>query len=542
MPIEIRQSSGNVTAVDRSSVKVNLSSSTRQGSLIVVIACVRTDTNVPFGADPSGFTKAVTAFDEDVGIGLWYLQNAAPLTSVTVPGAFGHSMIVRVHEVTGAAQANVLDRAKGSYGDSSYFSTGSSGTTAQTDEILFAAVASQYSTTTQYGFTGGFARLSETISPTSDLDDDRLRLTVHAALTNTTGSYALNGRLSTSRDWASLIVSFRGGSLGPARMTSKRQPPTIKIGGRGRLTAFGPMRSKGQSAAIVLSGSAWMGPFEKQFLLGGRGGLLIGANTEYRVESVEGIGGWDMRSSDSPFPRSDGDQRGVDLQSARQILFRVNFDDDPIEMEAAMQRLLRALRPRRDTDWDLIYRLPGMPLQSLRCRPLSLSRELNLERMLLANQAFALRAADPRIYSSRYREVRVPVSVESDGLTTVTSAVNIGNAPAYPIIQITGSPTVEVTGIDLVNITGNIGFTFSGILPIRGTLIADMPATVTSEPRSKVTVEGQPKYGSWVSPREPFFLSPDPDAPGGVNALYLRTTPAAAAVTCTLRYRDTWSG
>lgn len=547
MTIELRQSAGNATARNGKSVKVTFSEATRQGSLIVVVASARSDHDHLWDKTPSGFTTAKKVFDQDAGVAIWFRQNAPSLTSVTVDEPDHRSMIVRIHELTGVAQSNALDRTASAFGDDTYPKSGSTGTTTQADEVIFAAITNEYASTTQYGFTGGLGRISETVSPSSsdgvsDTDDERHRLTVHAALASTTGSYALTGRLSTRRDWAGAIVTFRGGSSGPARLTSKTQPAAIRLTGRARLTAFGPMRSKTRPAAIVLGGRAWIGPFENQFLIGGRDGLLIGKSTAYRVESVEGIGGWNLRSSDTPFPRDDGDQRGVDLQEARQILFRVNFNDAPVPMEAAMQRLLKALRPQRDTDWELIFRLPGMPLQALRCRPLNLSRELNLQQMLLRSQAFALRAADPRIYSARFREVVVPVSTESGGVITVTSVPNVGNADAYPIIQVTGSPTEDVTGLELVNTTGNIAFGFSGVLPAGGTLIADMPATVTSEPRSKVTVDGQPKYGSWVAPREPFFLAPDPDAPGGVNALYLRTTPPNAAVTCTLRYRDTWAG
>lgn len=546
MAIELRQLAGNTASLDNSSCKVTLSTATRQGSLIVVVAGARPPgTSNPFTSDPSGFTRILARRSDntgdDVAVAMWYRENASPISSVTV-SATHLSLQVRVLEFTGAAQSGALDKITSAGGDDNDFASGSTGNITQADSVLVGAVVNQYASTTQFGFTGGLARLSDTTSPSSDLDHERNRLTIHAALTSTIGSYALGGQLSASRDWAVALVAFKGGSLGPARMTSKTQTPSIRIGGRGRLNAFGPMRLMTQPPAISISGRAWVGPFENQFLLGGRGGLLIGTSTDYRVESVEGLGGWDIRTSDTPFPRGDGDQRGVDLQSARQVLFRINFDGPPAQLEAAMQDLLSVLRPRREADWDLYFRLPGMPLQVLHCRPVSLNRELSLEQMLVINQAFALRAADPRIYSARWQEVVVPVSPSDTTLVTAVSASNVGNANAYPIIQVTNSSSVEVTGLELVNITGNSSFGFAGILPVGGTLVADMPAVVTSEPRSKITIDGQTKYGSWVAPRDPFFLSPDPDAPNGTNAVYLRTTPSNTPVTCTLRYRDCSSG
>lgn len=543
MAIALRQSAANSTPFNSHSVRVSLGSATQQGSLVLVIAsAVLNSDHTIFSADPSGFTRAVIRQRDDVSMAVWFRQNAPPLSSVTV-SARHESLAVRVIEFTGVAQANALDRIAIGDAQSSSVSTGTTGTTAQADELLVGAILSQHASTTQSGFTGGLAKLYENVTSSfDDEDNERHRVTVHSGVTSSTGSFGLGARLSSSRDWVAVLLAFRGGSLGPLRMSSKNAPPMIRFGGRGSLTVFGPLVSRNAPAMIRFGGRGWIGPFEYQFLLGGRTGLLIGKGTEYRVESIEGLGGWEVRASDSPFPRGDGDQRGIDLQGARQVLMRVNFDGSPLDLEAGMQRLLAALRPRRDSDQDMYFRLPGMPLQVLRCRPMSLTREISAERLILASQPFGLRAADPRIYSARSRQVVVPVTEGGGSVVTAVAATNAGNGNAYPIIRITGAPDVEVTSVQLVNVTANVAFEVSTLLPPRGQLVGDMPALVTSEPRSKITVDGQARYAAWLPPRDPFYIAPDPVAPGGVNALYLRTTPEGAGVTCVLEYRDTWAG
>ena len=548
MPIAVRQHAGNVASLDSSPCKVTLDRATQQGSLVVVVATARIprDNSNPFPFDPVGFEGdrvplGGAALRDDIAVAAWQLPNAAPMSSVEVR-ATHQSLIVNVIEATGITPGTALDRIAIAGGEPSQFSTGPTGTTAQTDELLLGVVVNQNATTGQYSFTGGLQKLSERLSPTSDLDGERHRTTVHAAITNGTGSFALGGRLTTPRDWIALLLTFRGGSLGPLKMTSLSAPPLMTFGGSGSLTVFGPLRSVEAPPVMTFGGSGWIGPFNHQLLLGGREGLLIGAGTDYRIHRIEGLGGWDVRSSDSPLPQDDGDQRGIDVQGPRLILVEVNWDGAPEQLELAAQRLLAALRPRRTEDFDVFFRLPGMPLRRIRCRPGSLIREMTPEQMIRTMQPFVLRAADPRIYSARARQVRVPVSPGTGTVVTAVSATNSGNGPAYPVIRVTGAPDVDVTGLQLVNVTGNVAFEFAGVLPAGEQLVADMPAEVTSQPRSPVTVGGQGKFASWAPPREPFFIAPAPEAENGVNALYLTTTPPGAAVDCVLDYEDTWAG
>lgn len=552
MPIQLRQHVGaTVDAGQSVSCSVTMSATTLPNSLLYLVAASthHRENNAALPNDPAGFTRVTTRKEDKLTVAIWRWEAASPTSRVTVQaGGETFTTQVRVLELTGVAQSGALDKVtirgnnpEGQPGSKTP-SSGATGALAQDDEVLIGVIVNRYASTSQSGFTGGLGQITQNASDSSEPDHDRTRLSVHGATTSSGGNFTLSGLLNSNRDWVAALVTFRGGSLGPARMTSKLQSPALRIGGRARLSAFGPLRSKLQPAAVTVTGRAWIGPFEHQMRIGGRTGLLIGQGTPYRIARVEGLDGWEIRSSDTPFARGDGDQRGVDLLASRKVLLQLNFDGHGGEsVEVLTQRLLAAARPRRDEDFDVMFRLPGRPLQRLRCRPGSLSREMTAERLILADQALLLVAADPRIYSARSREVLIPVS-GSGPVVTAAAATNIGNGRAYPVIRVTGAPDVQVTGLELVNVTGNVAFEWSGVLPPSRELIADMPAVVTSEPRPKITVDRQSKFGSWVSPREPFFLAPDPDAPSGVNAVYLRTTPASAAVTCSLQFDDTWVG
>lgn len=550
----LRQSAGNSCASDEGWVRVALQSTTVHGNLVVVWAAVASGTATVTG--PSGFTLARQRTIGSLTVAVWYREECPQLSSVTVSLNKERSMVVRVLEYSGAAQSGALDRVTVLTSAGMDPDSGTSGNSSQTDSIVVAAIGNRYGSTVQYGFTGGLAKLAEMVSPAflrsrlPDLDEFRCRLTIHHQLTTTIAAWRLRALLSASREWIAILCVFRGESTGPKRMASKNAPDLVSVGGSGSFTLFGSLRSTAAAPALEVGGSAWLGLFAHQFMLGGRTGLRIGNSTRYRVESVEGLHGWDMRVSDDDLPRGDGAQRGLDLQSARLITFKLNWDgrddeigpNDPFELEEATDALLRALRPRRDEDWELIFRDPGQPLWMVRCRPTNLIAELDNLQAIMRNQTFALRASDPRLYSANPLTVTVPVAPAGAVTVPVVSAVNAGNGRAYPTIRITGSPTVEVSRIELVNATADVTFDVTTQLPARSVLIGDMPARITAAPRSVVTVDGQSRYGGWAAPREPFFLAPAPDAPAGANALYLRTTPAGADVTCVLDWRHTSYG
>lgn len=543
----LRQTAGNACGSGQSrTVRVNFTESTQQGNLVVVWAVCAWGSAVLTG--PEGFTLIRERSQGELKLAVWYREGAPSMSSVSVSTSVDRSLQVRALEYSGAAQSGALDKVTVLTSTDDRPRTGPSGTTTQPDSIVVAAIANRYASTTQFGFSGALSRLIDQVSPQnwgflrSDPDDRRTRLTIHQAISSVALSFALSALLSAHRNWIAILCTFRGGSSGPARMTSLGlDDPMVETDGGtpDSLTVFGPLTSVELDDPMIDTsgpGVARIGPFDHQYLIGGWDGLLIGNDTEYRVSSHEGLEGWDVRTSDDELPRGDGALRGVDLQAARQILFQLNVSGSPSEVERKMDTLYRALVIQRDGDWDLIYRHPGRPLRMIRVRPTNLVRELTAEQVIVGRQAIALRAADPRHYSASEYRVSIPVTpAGADPL--IKSVVNLGNGPAYPLIRISGPAFGEpVTRVELVNATNDVIFGVSAVLPTGATLVGDMEARATGANRSVVTIGGQTKYGAWQHPRLTWQLNP------GGNNVYLRTTPAGAPVTAELIYRDTWSG
>lgn len=549
MPIEIRQVAGKVAAhppgeYHNTRIKAIFTQPTLPKSCIVAIGAItRYDYSSVQVTKPSGFVTAFLNTDDDVELHFWYKEGADPLNEVEMyVGSDGRAAQIMCFELTGVAQSSALDKVNSRSGnDTEDFNTGTTGTITTIGSIVIAAAMNQHPSSSQTGFTGGFSRITETVTPSSDYDSDRNRLTTHALVASSLTSFVLSGRLSSARDWASGIVVFKPGTSGPARFTSKNSTGCT-VGTRGNLSVFGPLKSTQAGTALTVTNTvARMGPFNYQYRLRGWDGLLIGSGTKFHVEGTEGLNGWQIRTSDDDLPRGDGALRGIDLESARQILFKMNVGKGRDEVEANMRILFNALVPQRDEDWEMIWRHPGSPLKMIRVRPIDILRERSARQLFVAKQQFVLRAADPRHYSAIPKTVQIPVS-PSENAPVYVSVVNEGNAAAYPFITIKGPSSGQINRIELVNLNGLYTFDVRLTLPSGSELKGDMEARVTGTPRSIITLDGASKYGAWQLPRLPFRLEPDPVLPGGDNMLYLRTEPAGADVQCTLTYRDTWSG
>lgn len=545
MPPVLEQTAANSIRKDGdgwwgySSCRVTLSRATRPGSLVIVSCLTTGGLELGHSLDLSGYTLLRSYAARDIQLTVWYRANAPSITQATVSVGAYRAMQVRVMEYSGVAQANPLDKFVLGYDNHDHVTTSNTGTLTATGELAVGITANQYASTYQYGFAGGLSKFAETVSPSSYQQDwERGRVAYHQAVLNSTSSRNLTVFLSSERRTIVFLMVFKSGASGPANLNSTGTTGTINPGGRGSLTVFGPLKSIAPPPMLgeVSSSIARIGPFNYQYRLGGWQGLLIGTGTPYRVESIEGLEGWEVRVTDEDIPRGDGALRGIDLQTARQMVFKVNFDGNRNEIEEAQDNLYRTLVHQRDSDWELIYRHPGRPLRMLRCRPIEVTREMNLEQLLVMNQMFVLRAADPRHYSVEERSVSIPISPSNDN-PIQTAVANAGNSYAYPEIVVTVANTsATVTKIELVNSVNGDVFDFRAVMPARSQLTADMQARATGAPVSAIAVDGQSKYGGWQLPRKTFALNP------GLNQVYLLVEPSYAVVTCSLRYRDTWSG
>lgn len=548
MPAVIEQTAYATVAKYQSRTCIAIfSRPTKPGSLLVVVLAAA-GTLPSDITNPSGFGNPIVNLgSRDIQMLVWRRENA-PSTLFVATRALddNKSQQLRIFEISGMAQSNALDRVTYRQAESRDPYTGSTGNTSQADELVMGFVVNQYASTSQYGFTGGIPRLYESTSPQrwsrgSQQDWERSRMSVHAAIPTSVGNFSLSCDLSTTRRWMAALVTFRGGTTGPIRMSTTEAALTTE--GQGDLTVFGPAATN-TPALVTDTEIARVGPFNYQYRLGGWDGLLIGSGTRFLVESTEGLGGWEVRTSDDDLPRGDGALRGIDLASSRQILFKMNIGRGREEVERNMATLLRALVPQRDTDWELLFRFPTEPLKMMRVRPVNLLRRRDGTQITWANQQFALQAADPRHYAAVPTRVEIPNTPAGAVDPVRTRVINIGNSPAYPKITVVGPPSGDpVTRIQLVNETGLVNFEAELMLLPKSVLEADMDARIRgSAAVSPITLDGQSKYGAWQLPREPFRIDPDPTGFGGYNDLYLRTEPEGAAVKCYLDYRDTWMG
>lgn len=532
------------------SLKTTLDSATIAGSLVIAVAFVTGGVQMPVSlSGASGFTQTVNTALRDTQLVIWRRENSAPVTSLTVSIDAYRGTTLRIYELTGIAQSSALDKIVINSGENSSPNSGSTSTLGAAGELVFGIVANQY-TTSQSGYSGGLARIFETEIPDTTREDwERGRVTTHMAVASDTSARRLTASLSTTRRWISVILTFKSGTAGPARFTSTRRNAISVNRNKANLTVFGPLKVSLAANRSALSGvepvKARIGPFDYQYRLNGWSGLLVGAGTAYPVESVEGLEGFSMRTSDDDIPRGDGSFRGVDLQTARNVLFRLSSGStsaNRAQVEARLAALFTALTPERDSDVELIFRHPGRPLRTIYYRPTDLVRELNTIQALVAKQAISLRAVDPRIYSAVSRTVSVPIAIDDSETVNVVAATNVGNARAYPVIRVTGPTSgADVTRVALFNASTDVSFEVDAVIQAKAELIGDMHTWVVGGGSSVISLNGQGKYGSWQLPREPFYIAPDPEAAQGVNLLYARTVPVGAPVTVTIEYRDTWS-
>jgi hypothetical protein len=552
----VQSASATVIKGESYTANVTFEETTKPGSLIVLILVAAGGLPVWEIPDVPGYTLIRTRGLRDLQLTAWYRFNAPPSVSVSIWGKTYRSLQLRALEYSGVAQAAALDKVITFEDESRNVRSGSTGNISNADSLAIAVVANQYASTAQGGFLGGLVKLFEDTSPRekgrrTNEDWERSRVTVHQGLTVAIQSFSFFASLSTSRRWICFLLVFKGGTTGPAKLTSINTAiPICANSGRGQLSAFGPLRATAAKAKKAMSSNpsagavARIAPFDYQYRLGGYSGFLVGSGTVYKVEGTDGLNGWNVRTSDSDIPRGDGSLRGIDLESAREFTMRINVGRNRDEIELFLDRLYRALVPRRDEDYEMIWRHPTQPPKMMRIRPISLPRLRNsVTNQSYANQSITFRASDPRHYSAVVNRVEL-LNTPANALTpTELNVSNIGNVDAYPVITIQGPDTnIPVTNIQINNKSTLGAFNLQLVLPRGSTMIADMEARVTGAQRSVITLDGEPRYGAWQLPREPFVISSDPTGLGGFNVLTMETVPAGAPVKAVIEYRHTWSG
>lgn len=537
-------------------VKVTFDRPTKTGNLIVLSLSAAGGMPVNEIINPNGFTLIKDRGLRDIQLTAWYRENAPATTEivVSVQGRTQRSLQVRAMEYSGVRQVGAFDRVVSSSGESRNIVCGSTGNLTQSDSLVVCVVSNQFGSTAQHGFFGGLIRLFEQVTPDRkhrwrNEDWERSRMTIHHTILNVLQSISFFASLSCTRRWICFLICFKGGSLGPVKFASvKPDRPACSTSGRGQLSAFGPLRAtlpnaKPQCSNPSEGAVARISPFDYQYRIGGWSGFLVGSGTRYKVEGSEGLGGFEIRNSDSDLPRGDGAIRGIDLESAREFTMAINVGRSRDEIELLLDQLYRALIPRRDEDIELIWRHPTQIPRMMRVRPISLPRIRNsMTNQSYARQEITFRAADPRHYSAVPVKATV-ANTPANGTPVQTQISNLGNIDAYPLIRIEG-PTSgpPVTSIEISNKSTLQTLKLELLLPSGSVVLADMEARVTAAPRSVITLDEEPRYGAWQLPRDPFIISADPLGQGGFNLFTMETVPAGAPIKVTFEYRHTWSG
>lgn len=286
-------------------------------------------------------------------------------------------------------------------------------------------------------------------------------------------------------------------------------------------------------------------------------GLVMGPDTDYPINRVEGFEGADLRVSDSDQPRNDGGLRGLDYVAPRTVAIELvtlevdTADGDGSVYESRWSAIRDAFRPSRETDYDLVYKRPGQVEKVIRARPIQLVRVEGHSTYSRVNQApVVLRAVDPRVYSSVEYSGNVSAYTAAgggldlpiaqfpgefgSGQQTELVVENNGTADAFPLIRFYGPVAGTCTAVTLTNTTTGQTLVITTPVTTGQILTADMDAAVTGANRLVISLGGSSRYGSWSLPREPFALAP------GTNTLRFQVTGTSVDVICNILWRDTW--
>lgn len=282
-------------------------------------------------------------------------------------------------------------------------------------------------------------------------------------------------------------------------------------------------------------------------------GLVFGEGSEFGVNRVEGLEGFETRVSDADLPRSDGAIRGVDFVAPRLVTFElaiIELTGGATTYEQYWAQIRAAFRPSRTEDLPLTFARPGMPERFIRARPVSLIRTETYRRYnVVGFPPIALRAADPRIYSAELHSANAAVYSSvgggadfgldygvdfTGGVQTELVVDNAGDADAFPVVRFYGPTAGTCTGVSLTNTTTGQVLDINAAVASGQILTADMEAAVTGANRLVVALGGSSRYGSWAQPRTPFALAP------GSNVLRFEVDGTTTDMVANLQWRDTW--
>lgn len=282
-----------------------------------------------------------------------------------------------------------------------------------------------------------------------------------------------------------------------------------------------------------------------QFWYGiGEEGILFGDGTDIDVPQLEGLESLDVRSGTRELPRDDGSVPGLHLVNSRQPVFDLEIIGDSLYYD-----FLDVIGPSRIIEGELHWKFPGREQVFMRGRPLARSGKRDAFMVGRIPVTIAFECADPRVYGVNLEqvlmgiynpsfggldfEVDFEVDFTGSGGGGETTAVNDGDAPAYPIIRFFGPISGTCTSVKIENVTTGISLENTADITTGQVLKADMDARKRGTGSRIMDLAGSSVYGSWTLPRETFYLAP------GENVLRLTITGSSTDVQAIINWRDT---
>jgi hypothetical protein len=273
-------------------------------------------------------------------------------------------------------------------------------------------------------------------------------------------------------------------------------------------------------------------------------GVLMGAGTRYRFASApEGLGMPPMRTNDLAWLSEDGAYGAGDWLQPRLVRARLWVDGGNAAASEALARTLVAAWAPSRTDIDLGLRITSPLDYVLRGRPRRCEVDLSTLKYGHASASVEFAALDPYLYDADASTGTIPLGnatsvpgvtpnltfdlVFQPGGTTgpgIAFAGNLGTAPTYPAIVITG-PVITPR---LENRTTGETFTLDATLVGGDVAVVDMKArTITVNGTSRL--DALALGAKWVSLR-----------PGANELAYRSSDGTPPASTCTVTWRHAW--
>lgn len=273
-------------------------------------------------------------------------------------------------------------------------------------------------------------------------------------------------------------------------------------------------------------------------------GLTL-SKPDFAVQQIEGLDGIEARTGgDTEQPRGDGSLPGQHFLGARHVTMQLRCLTN-----GAVRRLLDAFQPSRTREhpfaWEanegerrIFARVVASPVtRAGRFHP-------------IADASIALKASDPRIYGDRRLVGLQPFAVAESGLdypvdypkdygveVVEAIATNAGDSDAHPTIRIHGPEAGSLTSWRLRNTTNGSTVQVDATIGPDQLLTVRLREWVVADPAALIVeLDGESRYGDWVTRPEILWLSP------GDNVLRLEVLTGDEPSSAEIVYRDTYGG